>query len=227
MKTKAKIYTIITFAIALFLVVIIIENPIIRFKKKNAKKIGAIAIRDDESAFFKWGSKLFTVPYINKYYSGSMYFTQYQHDDKKAEIVTSLKKLLETNEYVDIYLLAHSNYYYMYVEEIEPELRSKIRLVYNTGCGNATQYEYWLNLGAKSYVSHKNKGSLSPFFYFCFLRRWSKGYTLANATNVSNRIAIKKIRNLSKINTGIKNNFDNLNPEAILYGDKNIKINPK
>jgi len=216
MNKKAFIYTVLTFIIALTIVVINTDYPIIRINKMSSKSIAALVIRDNVSAFQKWGSKLFTAPYLNLYYNESAYFTQYYLDDKKQDIISTLRNFLETNNYVDIYLLAHSNYYYEYIEEIEPELREKIRLVYNTGCGNFNQSEYWLSLGADIYISHLNEESLSPFFYFYFLRRWTKGYTLEDAVNISNNISINRVKNLSNFISSIKNNYNNLNPEAKL-----------
>ncbi len=165
------------------------------FKSNRA----VLAIRDSVPSFQQFGTELFTGPYLKSYYDKSFYFTQKTKKDKKEEIIEALVSLAKKYETVDIFLLAHTNKYLLWFQEVPLELRRKIRLVYNTGCHNANQGKEWLYLGADSYIGHKGKCSLSPFFYVYFLRRWVSGYSLKAAVDESNEKA--------KIEISILDNF--------------------
>src|SRR5262249_19187888 len=141
----------------------------------------AVAIRDDVPPYQKWGTKAFTSSYLTKYYAKSYYITQTNHDDGRNDFITDLRSALTQYEYVDIFLLAHSNTYVDWVRDVDPHLRRKIRLVYNTGCNDASQAEQWLHLGANTYIAPPGL-SQSPLFYFFFLRRWTMGYNAGPAT---------------------------------------------
>jgi len=190
--------------------------------ESNNTSYAVIAIRDNVNSFQKFGTKLFTTPYLNKYYKEVAYFTQDSCDDKHNEFVKKLDSLLRKYQKVDIFLLAHSNFYYKWVSEIDSAKRKNIRLVYNTGCSDNRQSEIWLNLGAKSYVAHEGVKSISPAFYFFFLRRWGSGDKLINIVKASNEIMHTKLSRISF--TGI-NEIDIKESEGIIYGDTSISIN--
>ena len=88
---------------------------------------------------------------------------------------------------MDLYLLAHHNHYVNWVAQVPAAARSHLRLVYNTGCRDVRQGPRWLNLGARAYVGHPGE-SASPVFYFFFLRRWTRGYSLGEAVERSQPI---------------------------------------
>ncbi len=147
----------------------------------------AVAIRDNVTAFEKWGSKQFTWPYLSAGYDAVWYFTQTSAEGSKDAFVRQLQDALGRYPEVDLYLLAHHNRYVKWVAQLPAATRSHLRLVYNTGCRDLRQGAEWLDLGASAYVGHPGK-SMSPVFYFFFLRRWTRGYTLGEAVNEANRL---------------------------------------
>jgi hypothetical protein len=166
------------------LVIYVIERPV--YTQDVDKKYGVIAIRDHVHSFQKSGTRLFSLPYLNKKYEEVVYFTQGYRDEHRARFVYNLDRLLHTHDSVDVFLLAHSNQYYTWIEEIDGELRKKIRLVYNTGCSGSLQAPAWERMGVRNYVSHQSPLSISPVFYFYFLRRYGNGYPLEKAIEESN-----------------------------------------
>ncbi len=175
------------------------ESPVLLFQKiKKQNNIGAIAIRDNVIPFQKFGTRLYTYPYLNACYGNVVYLTEYRKDEQHSEFVNRLNDLLDHNSCVDIYLLAHANAYYKWVAELDSIKRKKIRMVYNSGCSGAGQSEIWLHLGAKSYVAHKGRESISPVFYFYFLRRWCAGYTLHDAVDMANKCMETKLYRFNK-----------------------------
>lgn len=159
--------------ILVFAAVFILSDMPFFFREKNDTKynIAAISIRDDVIPFQKMGSRLFTVPYLQNNYDHFAYFTQYGKEDKKDSFVDSLYLFLNRYDSVDIYLLAHANYYFSWLDTFPKKLLSKIRMVYNTGCGNGDQSYIWLSMGVSTYIGHPGVKSQSPVFYFFFMRR--------------------------------------------------------
>jgi len=184
----------------------------------------ALAIRDNVSPFQKWGSKQFTLPYLEGYYDAAWYFTQSHRGDCKDAFISTMNTALQRYPEVDLFLLAHSNQYIDWVAELPSERRSHIRLVYNTGCRDLRQGPSWVDLGAKAYVGHTDV-SASPVFYFFFLRRWTRGAPLHDAMEESN--------NLMRLNLARAEvlSFGNVNAaklsrasEAFCYGDEQLRF---
>jgi len=180
------------------LLVYFTEGPILLFKPiiKN-KGCAALAIRDDVIPFQKFGTRLFTYPLLKNAYAEVIYLTEFGKNEKRDDFVKGLDQLLSRYEKVDIYLLAHANEYYRLAQEIDSVKRRGIRMVYNTGCSGAEQCGNWLGLGAKSYVAHKSNESISPVFYFYFLRRWCAGESLGNASREANLCMEEKLERLA------------------------------
>lgn len=153
----------------------------------------ALAIRDDVIPFQKWGSKIFTEGYLHRYYHGAWYFTQSAADSREAEFTECLSRALERYDAVDLLLLAHTNKYLEWVAALPPEHRSRLRMVYNTGCHNLNQGPRWLELGADAYVGHPGESS-SSVFYVYFLRRWRRGWPLDRNVEASNRLMDRAFR---------------------------------
>jgi hypothetical protein len=225
-KIPALFITFFLFLFSFLMLIYFSEIPL-TFKSSSvlAKQRAAIAIRDNVIPFQKFGTRLFSFPCLTKFYDKVYYFTQYSRDDKKEDFIKSLNELLTDYPETDIYLLAHSNNYCSWISEIDTSLRKKIRMVYNTGCFGYSQAETWKNLCVKTYISHKGS-SLSPVFYFYFLRRWCKGLTISEATNESNRLTEIQLhrfdfafRNFSKTDSLVENT------KALIQGDRNIQIN--
>ncbi len=159
----------------------------------------AIAIRDDVIPFQKFGTRIFTEPLLERGYDEVHYFTERAWGQQHGPFVDALRGALSRHSRVDVFLLAHSNSYLSWVQEIEPDLRARIRLVYNTGCQDARQSQGWIEAGADTYVGHPGL-SASPVFYFYFLRRWARGQPLEVARAASNarmRILLDRIAPLS------------------------------
>lgn len=197
-----------------------LEETLALWRIKPAERKAAIAIRDNVIPFQKYGTRLFTLPYLKKGYSEVVYLTTYEKEEKKKEFIEGLTRLLENNDAVDIFLLAHGNSYYRWVEEIDTALRKKIRLVYNTGCSGAQQALLWQRLGARSYVAHISEESISPVFYFYFLRRWAAGRPLAKAAAEAN---LQMLHNLEKLHTGVPATVLNQSM-GICFGQKDYTL---
>src|SRR5687767_14151547 len=147
--------------------------------------VAAIAIRDHVPEYQKWGTKKFSLEFLEPAYAHTRYFTEHHRGAEHRAFVVALRGALERYQAVDIFLLAHSNRYIEWVGEIEPELRAKIRLVYNTGCADAEQGSEWLALGAKTYVAHGG-ANIAPIFYYYFLPDWARGTELGAAVADAN-----------------------------------------
>lgn len=179
---------------ALALVVVVGDRPILRQRSLDTGTTrAAVAIRDHVIPFQKWGTKLFTLPHLEDSYDKVYYLTQATFGDKRAELAAAVEDALRHYDEVDIFLLAHGNFFIHWIDGIDPALREKIRLVYNTGCSNASQGAMWLEAGADAYVGHPALHSVSPAFYFYFLRRWVRGYPLAEAVSEANQAAARRL----------------------------------
>ena len=179
---------------ALAIVVLVGDRPILRQRSLDTGVTrAAVAIRDHVIPFQKWGTKLFTVPHLEDGYDRVFYLTQDGYGDKQVELAQAVEDALRRYDQVDIFLLAHGNRFIDWIAEVDPAVRHKIRLVYNTGCGGASQGAMWLSAGADAYVGHPAIHSLSPAFYFYFLRRWVRGYSLAEAVAEANRAAARRL----------------------------------
>lgn len=165
------------------------------------EKRAAIAIRDNESPVFKWWTRLFTEPYLRKYYGRYWYFTQMHKGDCEEEFKAGLEEALNEYEYVDLFLLAHTNKYIEWVKSMPEPLRQKLRFVYNTGCHNEKQGPDWLSSGADSYIGHPGT-SESPYFYFFLMRHWNRGEPLNDILELGNRRAFTKFRQLELLTIG-------------------------
>lgn len=177
---------------ALALVVAVGDRPLVRRRSlATGTSRAAVAIRDHVIPFQKWGTKLFTLPHLEDGYDKVYYLTQDGYGDKRVELAAAVEEACRRYDQVDIFLLAHGNRFVDWIAGVDPALRRKIRLVYNTGCGGASQAEMWLAAGADAYVGHPALHSLSPAFYFYFLRRWVRGYPLAEAVADANAAAAR------------------------------------
>jgi hypothetical protein len=184
----------------------------------------ALAIRDNVPPFQKWGSKNFTWPYLERYYDGAWYFTQSDSDSCKQAFLSSLNSALERYAEVDLFLLAHDNYFVHWVAELPATRRARIRLVYNTGCRDLKQGPLWLSLGAKAYIGHPGV-SASPVFYFYFLRRWTRGATLQDAMAESNGLMRSTLARVQFVSMGkVDATRTSQESEAFCYGEKGLRF---
>lgn len=173
--------------VSLIALVCLVETPFWRFDAARGKeRRAAVAMRGVDPPAVLWVSKVFTLPYLEKYYAQTTYITELPDSDAQQAFVAGLEEALARYETVDVFILAHSNHYEEWLEGIDPGLRQKIRLVYNTGCHNTSTAPAWIEAGATTAVAHPGV-SESPIFFFFFLRRWTLGENIDDALAESNR----------------------------------------
>jgi hypothetical protein len=153
--------------------------------RRTAARRAAVAIRDDVVAFQKWGTRAFTLPYLERGYDRVWYFTSGPGRDGRAELGAAVAEAARSAETVDLFLLAHGNDYVATIEGLDRAATARLRLVYNTGCGDADEATRWRALGADAFVGHVGT-SESPVFFVYFLRRWLAGDRLGEAVAASN-----------------------------------------
>ncbi len=172
--------------VSVSLVATCVERPFWPMARRASKSVrGAVAIRDNVIPFQKWGTRAFTVPYLDRCYERVVYLTRVTGDDKRDAFVDAVRSLAMECETVDVFLLAHGNQFVGWASTLDAATTGKLRLVYDTGCGDVTQASRWIGLGAKAYVGHVGL-SASPVFYVYFLRRWSAGWSLDRAVDAAN-----------------------------------------
>jgi hypothetical protein len=224
-KVQARAITIALVVVMLAALMLVAEQPFWRLSPQPSQsRRAAVALRDDVIPFYKWGTKAFTQPYLERYYDAAFYFTESRFGHTDQVFTTALTEALRQYDSVDVYLLAHTNYYVDWVATIDPKLRNKIRLVYNTGCYNSDQAQAWLTLGARTALAHPGISD-SPVFYFYFLRRWTTGIPLDQAVALSND-RMHTVFELESIGTlGSLDAADvYANSEALCFGDCKITI---
>jgi hypothetical protein len=161
-----------------------------------------IAVRDHVSPFEKWGSLMFSFSNLNACYGKVVYLTQNSRGDKRKVFHDSLEKLLRDFKQVDVYILAHGNNYFSWVPEQDSSGRKGLHVIYNTGCGNYYQQKEWRSTGARIYVSHRGNQSLSPVFYFYYLRRLECFSDIKKTVGESNGLMVTHLKRLEWITFG-------------------------
>lgn len=186
--TRTRMARLVTAATLLGMVAFVwrVEPPFWRFDADDGREQrAAVAIRGADPPVVLWLSKVFTLPYLERYYAQTTYITELPDTDPQAAFVAGLQETLDQYETVDVFILAHSNHYEEWMGAIDPALRRRIRLVYNTGCGNVSTAPAWIEAGAATSVAHPGESS-SPIFFFFFLRRWTLGENIDHAVDESN-----------------------------------------
>jgi hypothetical protein len=193
MNPKAFLFTVLTFLASSIFVFAFFDLPR-KFENRRDNVNAALVIRDNVDEAGKRITALYTLPYMDAYYGHFVYVEDADDTATVYTFVDTLNYLLANYDSVDIYILAHSNYYYTYFYSINPEKRSKIRMVYNSGCHNDEQAISWKDLGAKYYIGHQGELSLSPVFYIYYLRRMFEANdfkTAAEQANIYSRQRLK------------------------------------
>lgn len=188
-KKLALILTLGSFSSAIIFVFILNDGEYLKLSNTKEKEHGAVfVIRDSVPAYQRFFTAYFIKDYLGRYYDDVVYECQESQEGAPKHTMNRLQELLKKYEKVDILIMAHTNQYQLWLTNISPKLRSRIRLVYNSGCTNAHQYKEWLGLGISVYVGHKGRVSLSPFFFISFLRKWVNGKPLQYAVNSANSL---------------------------------------
>lgn len=150
----------------------------------------AIALRDRVPDEQMLGTKAFTVPLLLGTYPEYRYLEASDDDNGRARLVAALAEARAAHDgegcSVDLFLLAHGDDFASWVEAIPPDQVPPLRLVYDTGAGDAAQGPRWLALGARSFVGHPG-GNLAPVFYAYLLPAWLQGEPLGDIVASANR----------------------------------------
>lgn len=188
--------------VALVLTWWLADGPL-RTEPTGERRVAAIALRDHVIPFQKFGTKLFTVPTLEAHYDELTYITQEYRGDKRREFVEAIELAARDHDEVDIWLLAHGNWFVYWLDGLSPEARRKLRLVYNTGCANAYQAEMWHDQGVVTYVGHPGRTSVSPIFYVFFARRYVRGWQVNDAVADANEQTTKLLHIFGNLTLGV------------------------
>jgi hypothetical protein len=178
--------------------------------KRPAACTAAIAVRDHVPLEQRIGTQAFTVPHLMAAYDRHAYITASEVDSGRGAFVAALDEMRRARCVVDLYFLAHGALFVAWVEGVHE--RPHIRLVYDTGAGDAAQAERWLAAGARSFVAHRG-ANMAPVFYAFFLPSFLNGARLDDALARANRRTRKTLRALSL------EEEQWYGTEAVLFGD--------
>lgn len=146
----------------------------------------AIAFRDDVPGYQKLASERYAVHYLEKRYDLVTYLEATPTDDGEARLLAAIEAAALKHDTIDLFFLSHGGRYDAWCSALTPAASKKLRLVYNTGAGNASQGPRWLALGARAYVGHP-AGNVAPLFLTYFLPAWTGGATLRKAVDDANK----------------------------------------
>lgn len=156
-------------------------------RRKSSFTVAAIAIRDQVPAYQKNATKYFSRRWLEKGYHRVAYIDNKDLIQQRELFISNLADLSDRFDSLDIFLLAHTNRIVDWVKTVDTKVRRKIRLVYNSGCLSYGQKLEWERLGVKYYLAHAGSYSLSPVFYFFFLKRWISGHPLQQSVVSANK----------------------------------------
>ena len=156
----------------------------------------AIALRDRVPFEQMLGTKAFSVPLLAAGYDSYIYLEATADDDGRGRLLAALAAARAESDgegcSVDLFLLAHGDEFVSWVEDMPAAQVPPLRLVYDTGAGDARQGPRWLALGARSFVGHPG-ANLAPVFYAFFLPTWIGGAPIGDVVSESNRRAFAVI----------------------------------
>lgn len=178
-RASALLATVLLLAAAFAVPCLLLDPPRLARPQQDAERQrAAFAVRDLVPPFQQWGTRAFTVPLLESAYGHVEYLTLRDDGrDAKQRFQERLGATLDRGVSVDLFLLAHTNEFVVWTGELSAERRSKLRLVYDTGCFDLRQRESWLALGARAFVGHVGE-SASTLFYVPFVRGWVRGASL-------------------------------------------------
>lgn len=145
----------------------------------------AVAFRDDVPGYQKLASEKYTLHYLDGAYDSVDYLEATATDDGEARLLAAIEAAAGKHDTVDLFFLSNSGRYDLWAAGLSAAARAKLRLVYNTGAGNAWQGGAWLTLGARAYVGHPG-GNIAPLFLTYFLPRWVKSVDLRTCVDEAN-----------------------------------------
>jgi hypothetical protein len=148
--------------------------------------VQAIALRDKVPLDQMVGTMLFTRPLLAAGYDAHVYVEATDDDDGRARVQAALARARDEDCTVDVFFLAHGDDFVSWLEAMPEDERPRVRLVYDTGAGDAQQGERWLDVGALSFVGHPG-ANMAPVFYAYFLPAWLGGAALNACVGEANR----------------------------------------
>jgi hypothetical protein len=182
----AGVITLLLIVATSHLAAMVVDFSFLPKHRKEKFTNAVVAIRDNVPGYQKLATKLFSKPWFNRMYDGVSYLEEKDivtQERKFKEAIIGSAKLYDS---VDIFILAHGNRMVVWLYDIADSIKGKIRLVYNCGCDNYKQGDIWKGQGVKYYLAHNGKLSLSPVFYFFFLKRWTAGCDLESCIKTAN-----------------------------------------
>ncbi|MFT3710794.1 MAG: hypothetical protein QM817_24485 [Archangium sp.] len=193
----------------------------------------AIAFRDDVPGYQKFASERYTVHYLEKQYDLVTYLEANATDNGEARLIAAIEAAALKHDTVDLFFLSHGGYYDTWCSALSPGALKKLRFVYNTGAGNASQGPRWLALGAHAYVGHPS-GNVAPLFLRYFLPAWVDGTKLRKAVDDANKET--KDDMMGTVAKGVAGVLDAVGgphldrprlvagTEAVIYGDDTLTV---
>lgn len=219
--------------IGILLVVTFITEPPFSFTRPADPTLtggprAAVAIRDKADPYLQWVTMLFALPALRRGYENVYYFTERSKEDKRIHFIKTLRTALRRNESVDLFLLAHGTERYLgwIRSHIKQEEVARLRFVYNTGCGSVKQGPKWRKLGVTTYIGHGGGVSISPVFFFFFLRRWVRGVNLAQSAHDANWYTRGHLLLTGRLSLGLLNGPAMWShTRAVVFGANRLQIN--
>lgn len=220
---------------------VMVDRPILaRERSGGAPKRAAVALRDPVHPLETLGTWGFMLPLLESVYDEVHPITQAYDPDppqndsrfpsilrptlnRKEEFLTALRGSLERCDAVDIFIVSHTNHTYRWLSDIDPELRAKIRLVYNSGCRCGNQKDEWMKLGVRTYVAHPVAASHAHFFVG-FVRRWAAGMTAAEAASPAAERSDRFFWVLDKLLGASLQRERWLKSHPVITGDPNVAV---
>ena len=193
----------------------------------------AVAFRDHVPGYQKLASEQYAVHHLEKQYELVTYVEADAKDDGRKRLLDAIEAAASAHDTVDLFFLSHGGHYAAWCSALSPAARGKLRLVYSTGAGDASQGPAWLSLGARGFVGHP-AGNVAPLFLTYFLPAWVKGAALRKAVDDANRDT--KADLTGSVGTSVASVLDavggphldlpklSAGTEAVLFGDDTLVV---
>lgn len=192
---------------------------------------GAVFFRDHVPEYQRVASREYTLGAFKSGWEHLEYVEATATDDGRVRCLDAIRARAKVDATVDVFFLSNGDAYDGWLVDLEPAVRQKLRLVYNTGGGGASQGPAMLRLGAQAYVGHPG-ANVAPLFYRAFLTRWLEGVSLRKAVDEGNDATKRDVTGL--VMKGVSKGLDavggpHLDPaklwagtEARLWGDDTL-----
>ncbi len=146
---------------------------------------GAVFFRDFVPGYQRLASREYTLSAFGSAWEHVEYLEATPTDDGRVRCLDAVRARAAADATVDVFFLSNGDSYARWLGDLEAPVRQKLRLVYSTGAGGASQGPSMLRLGVRAYVGHPG-GNVAPLFYRAFLSRWVGGASLRKAVDDGN-----------------------------------------